>query len=340
MTTPDSYLSKDGANVVVSQDNSVVFRIPVQNLESINTFAYQGASPGLMKLCVDNNVALSFFSPSGRFIARIQGPVTGNILLRHKQFHSFNDPDFCLRLAQISVASKIANARTSLRRFVRDYPDNDGIPIVTATTDQLKRSLVSTSRTNDIDELRGIEGEAAALYFSVFDKLILSKADIFYFSTRNRRPPRDPVNAMLSFGYAILTNDCVAALEGVGLDPQLGFMHSMRPGRKSLALDLMEEFRSYIVDRLVLSMINMKQISKADFTIHYDELDKSPTSVLLNDDGRKKYIEAWQKKKKKEIEHPFLGEKVQIGLLPYLQAQLLSRYLRGDLDDYPAFLSK
>ncbi len=340
ITTPSSYLSKGGTNVVVSADGKEIFRIPIQNIESIITFGYQGASPGLMKLCVDNHVNLSFYAPNGRFIARICGSVNGNVLLRRKQYRLIDDQEFSLNIASLIIAAKIYNSRACLRRFVRDYPGKPGIETVSHNSDILKQKYRLARQASTLDVLRGIEGDAAAVYFKAFPHLIINKNPQFIFSTRNRRPPTDIVNAMLSFGYSLLANDCSSALEGVGLDPAAGFMHSFRPGRNSLALDIMEEFRSYIVDRFVLTMINNRQITPSDFIIHTNAESDIPLSVSFTDNGKKKYLTAWQTRKKTEITHPFLNEKVPIGMLPHIQALLLARYLRGDLDNYPVFLIK
>lgn len=340
VTTPETYLSKDGTNVVVSLEGKEIFRIPISNLESINTFGYQGASPGVMRLCAENGVALSFFSPQGRFIARIQGPVNGNVLLRARQYEILNDLQEKQRLASRFIFGKIYNSRVILRRFIRDYPTNKKIQSVEETAELLRRLSLRTGKNPEIDTLRGLEGEAAAAYFTVFPNLILNPDLYFRFNGRSRRPPTDPVNAMLSFGYSLLANDCASALEGVGLDPVAGFMHSLRPGRNSLALDLMEEMRCYIVDRFVISLINNRQMSPTDFKIHTDAIDATQTSVVFTEGGLKKFLSAWQTKKKIEFTHPFLNEKIKIGLLPHVQAMLLARNLRGDLDDYPVFSAK
>lgn len=340
VTTPDAYLSKDGTNVVVSRQGNEIFRVPIQNIGSICTFGYQGASPGLMHLCAENGVALSFFAPNGRFIARVQGGVNGNVVLRCQQYSAINSPDTRRHLSSLFVSGKIFNSRVTLRRFVRDYPDRTGSQHVAECADKLRHCCHAATMATDIDILRGIEGEAASAYFDAFPHLILNSDKCFTFKTRRRRPPTDPVNAMLSFGYSLLASDCTAALEGVGLDPAAGFMHALRPGRNSLALDLMEEFRSYIVDRIVLSLINNRQIGASDFLMHQRADDLSEIPVVFTDAGMKKFLSAWQSKKKAEIIHPFLNEKIQLGLLPHVQALLLARYLRGDLDNYPVFLAK
>ena len=340
VTTPESYISKDGTNIVISVEGKEIFRIPISNLESIYTFSYPGVSPGVMRLCASANVALSFFSPHGRFISRIQGPVNGNVLLRVRQYGILNDNVEKRRLASRFIYGKLFNSRVVLRRFIRDYPNHASISHVEQSSELLRRLAIKASLNPEIDSLRGIEGEAAATYFSSFSNLILTSEPRFKFKDRNRRPPKDPINAMLSMGYSLLASDCASALEGVGLEPAVGFMHALRPGRNSLALDLMEEMRTYIVDRLVISLVNTRQINVADFKIHTDPSDPNQASVVFTDGGLKKFLTAWQAKKKTEFIHPFLNEKIKVGLLPHVQAMLLARNLRGDLDDYPVFLAK
>lgn len=329
VTTPEAYLSKDGLNVVVSVKQQEVFRIPIVNIEGIVTFGYMGASPGLMKLCSDNGVSLTFLSPNGRFISRVQGTVHGNVLLRKKQYSLSDDRAFCLSLSQNMIAAKIQNYNNVLKRFIRDNGEDNE---VSEAIQKIGRRKNEAFVCGDLDMLRGCEGDAANLYFGVFPHLILNQKSDFPFSGRNKRPPRDAVNAMLSFVYTLLANDMTSALETVGLDPYVGFMHAIRPGRASLALDMMEELRAYLGDRLVLSLINRKQITKSDFTMQDGD------SVIMTDNAKKTIIGAWQSKKKETIMHPYLKEKIQIGLLPYSQAMLMARYIRGDIDGYPPFL--
>lgn len=340
VTTPNAYIYKDGQNIVVSVENEEVFRIPAINIQAINTFGYQGASPGVMKLCSDNGISLSFHTPQGRFIARLQGPSQGNILLRSRQFDFVKDKNLSLNLATLFIYGKLYNSRAILRRFLRDYPAHNNKEDILAVSEKLKRLAVKSLQIDNHDNLRGLEGEGASGYFSIFDDLILNQKQNFKFNNRNRRPPTDYVNAMLSMGYSMLANDCAAALEGVGLDPAAGFMHALRPGRNSLALDLMEEMRGYIVDRFVLSMINTRQISPTDFKTHTETTSSLKPSVTFTDNGLKKYLGAWQARKKTEFIHPYLNERISIGLLPHVQALLLARYLRGDIDNYPVFLIK
>lgn len=329
VTTPEAYLSKDGLNVVITVKQEEVFRIPIINIEGIVTFGYMGASPGLMKLCVDNNVSLTFLAPQGRFIARVQGPTRGNVLLRTEQYRLSENKDFALHISKLFIGGKIQNYRNILRRYERDYGSNDDIAAAVQALEVRKRDL---NRVKDLNQLRGIEGDAASVYFGVFPYLILNQKSDFPFNGRNRRPPKDAVNAMLSFVYTLIANDVAAALETVGLDPYVGFLHALRPGRTSLALDVMEELRAYLGDRLVLSLINRRQVNGKDFLFQGDE------SVVMTDSCRKVLLSAWQTRKKEIIVHPYLNEKIPIGLLPYVQSMLLARYLRGDLDDYPVFL--
>ena len=329
VTTPESYLSKDGLNVVISVNQKEIFRIPIVNIEGIVTFGYIGASPGLMKLCADYNVSLSFLSPQGKFIGRFHGPIKGNVLLRTKQWECSKDLQYALSVSKLFVAGKIQNYRNILSRFIRDNGDND---VVKEAVSHLKYCKQKALISSDMDYLRGIEGDAANRYFAVFHDLILHQKKDFVFNGRNRRPPKDAVNAMLSFVYTLIASDMTAALETVGLDPYIGFLHTLRPGRVSLALDMMEELRAYLGDRLVLSLINRKQLCIKDFIAQGEDC------VVMTENARKIILTAWQNRKKETIVHPYLGEKIQIGLLPYVQAMLFARFIRGDLDNYPVFL--
>lgn len=331
ITTPESYLTKDGQNVVVSIKQQEVFRIPVLNIESIVTFGYVGASPGVMKLCADCGIGLTFLSPSGSFIGRMQGKVRGNVLLRKAQYALAEDATRCTELAKVCIAGKIHNSRSVLRRYIRDYGACGEVEDAIRMLDVAKRNVL---KSDSRDSIRGLEGEAASNYFSVFGNLIIHQKSTFPFAGRNRRPPKDAVNAMLSLAYTLLTSDVVSALETVGLDPYVGFLHTIRPGRASLALDMVEELRAYLGDRFVLSLINRKQVSEKDF------LKQGEEGVQLTDKGRKVFLTAWQQRKKEEITHPFLCEKIPVGLIPYAQAMLMARCVRGDLDSYPVFLLK
>jgi CRISP-associated protein Cas1 len=327
ITTPESYLSRDGLNVVVLIKNEEKFRIPIHNIESIVTFGYMGASPALMRLCVENNVSLSFLSPNGNFIARIVGPIHGNVLLRMNQYKFSHDASYALNISKIIIAGKIYNYRQILQRHIRDYGCDTTID---EAIKNMKSNIGEIKRVETPDNLRGIEGNAATEYFGVFQKLILEGKD-FTFNGRNKRPPKDPVNAMLSFVYTLIAHEVQSSLETIGLDPYVGFFHTLRPGRASLALDMMEELRAYLGDRLVLSLINRRQISTNGFKYQGDE------NVIMNDDTKRIIINAWQNRKKDEFIHPYLKEKIPVGLLPYVQAKLLASYIRGDIDNYPVF---
>lgn len=331
ITTPESYLSKDGMDVVVSVKGQEFGRIPIINIESIVCFGYMGSSPGLMYLCAENGVSLCFLSPHGRFIARIQGKVRGNVLLRKTQYALSDNKDWALHVAKLMISAKIQNYRYILRRYLRDYGDNSEVFSAAETLHNCQRHVMVS---NDSNSLIGYEGMASSAYFDVFPNLILQQKDDFVFNGRNRRPPKDMVNAMLSLAYTLLTNDMASALETVGLDPYTGFLHTLRPGRPSLALDMIEEFRAYLGDRFVLSFINRREINKKHF------MSQGEGSVVMTDEGRKIFITAWQKRKKEIVIHPYLNEKTEIGLLPYVQAMMMARYIRNDSDDYPVFLIK
>ncbi len=334
VTSPEAYLAKEGENVLVRVDGELKLRIPIHNLEGIVCFGYTGASPRLMHLCTERNVALSFHSGSGRFLARVTGRVSGNVLLRREQYRVADIGEESLQIAKSFVFGKVFNSRCVLQRFLRDHGHKEDYSEIHEIVRLLALQLQKIINCNNINNLRGLEGEAARFYYGVFDNLILEEKDAFKFERRTRRPPLDRANALLSYLYTLLAHECTSAIETVGLDPQVGFLHRERPGRPSLSLDLMEELRPYLVDRLTLSLINNRQVSPNDFLI------KESGGVIMNDDTRKIVIDNWQKRKQEEINHPFLGEKIPIGLIPYSQAMLLSRFLRGDLDAYPPFLLK
>lgn len=334
VTTPESYLNRDGENVVVSVEGKETFRVPIHNLESIVCFGYQGASPALMGLCAERNVGLSFLSANGYFLARVSGKVYGNVLLRKKQYRISDSEEKSLAIAKNCILGKIINSRAVIERSCRDYRDTIDYESVKTISEYLKHKASTISQCTTLVELMGDEGDAARMYFSGFDHMILCQKEDFYFTERSRRPPADNMNALLSFLYTLLSHDMQSALEAVGLDPYVGFMHQARPGRPSLALDLMEELRPYLADRLALSLVNRKQISGKGF------LGKVNTGIMMDGDTRKEVVTAWQKRKQEEINHPFLNEKIKIGLLPYVQALLLARYIRGDLDAYPPFIMR
>lgn len=331
ITTKDSYLSLQNNAVAVLVGGEEKVRIPANTLGSICCFGNTSVSSPLIAFCGENGISLSFFSEYGKFCGRIEGPVHGNVLLRQSQFRTVDLPEVKTSLVQSMLLGKILNSKECLARWKREYSQTDGcidksIAVLTDTVRQLKTCF-------DIDSMRGLEGIAAASYFHGFAAAIRQpkqNGQVFSFDGRNRRPPEDPVNALLSFLYTLLKNDYQSALEGVGLDPAVGYLHTLRPGRPALALDMMEELRAPLCDRLVLSLINRGQITEKDFV----DLE---APVRLTDDGRKTVLSAWQKRKMETIRHPFLQETIPIGLIPHAQAMLMARVLRGELDVYPPF---
>lgn len=334
VTSEDAYLTLDGENVVVSRDKSEAARFPLHTLSGILSFSYAGASPALMGACADRNVNLVFCSPRGRFLARTSGKASGNVLLRRTQYRLADDPAASCRIARNFIFGKVYNARWSIERTRRDHGLRVDAERLAAASGLLRQALAPIGEEVDPESLRGLEGAAATVYFGVLDEMILSRKDVFHFDGRSRRPPLDPVNALLSFAYSLLTGDCASALESVGLDPYVGFLHRDRPGRASLALDLMEELRPCMADRFVLTLINSRAVSGSDFLFEEDG------AVFLTDEARKSFLQAWQLRKTELITHPYLKEKLPWGLVPYIQALLLSRHLREDLDAYPPFLWK
>jgi CRISPR-associated protein Cas1 len=337
VTSEQAWLRKDGANLVVEVDNTERGRAPMHLIEGVVSFGRAGASPALLAACAEAGIAMSFLTPNGKFQARMEGPRTGNVLLRRTQYRWADDPARAVAIVRGIVAAKAANQRTVLRRALRDHGPamkDTGREAVIAAERRLGDTARRTLRASDVATLRGLEGEAAHVYFSVFDHLVRAGDGAFAFAGRSRRPPLDRMNALLSFLYAMLGHDCRSALESVGLDPQVGFLHADRPGRASLALDLMEEFRPVLADRLALSLVNRRQIAAGDFVI------EDGGAVSLTDTARKAVLVAWQERKRDELRHPFLDETAPLGLVPHLQALLLSRHLRGDLDGYPPFIWK
>lgn len=334
VTSEDSYLSLDGENIVVLDKEREIGRLPLHNLEGIVSFGYRGTSPALMGACAERNISLCFVSPSGRFLARVTGRVKGNVVLRDKQYRTCMDEAASLEIAKNCITGKVHNARWVLERAVRDHGMQIDAEKVKRASLLLKDAALRIRTSESKDHLRGYEGEAASVYFGVFDEMILQQKKDFAFSGRNKRPPTDNMNAMLSFVYTLLTNNIAAALETVGLDPYVGVFHTERPGRVSLALDLIEELRPVLADRFVLSMVNKKIVQRGDF------LKKENGAVLMKDDARRRFLTEWQNRKKETLTHPYLQEKVEWGMVPYVQAMLLARYLRGDLDEYPPFLWK
>lgn len=336
ITTEGTGLRKDGENLVAEVEGAERARVPLHMLASVVTFGAIFVSPALIGACAEAGITIVLLDRVGRFQARIEGPAAGNVLLRRAQYRASENPEDIVRGL---LLGKVANQRAVLMRAIRDHGDSlaeDARNHVTGATKRLAQILrkIDADTTLGLDTLRGLEGEAANLYFSVFGTLVRSPDDIFRFEGRSRRPPLDPVNALLSFLYTLLTHDCRSAAEGIGLDPAVGFLHRDRPGRPSLALDLMEELRPVMADRLALSLINRRQLRARDFET------RDGGAVWLTDDGRKTVLTAWQERKKQERRHPFLDENAPLGLVPHLQAQLLARHLRGDLDAYPSWLWK
>lgn len=331
VSTQGSYLLKEGQSVIVNFGKSTVLRLPIHTISGIVCFGNVGISPYLLDLCMRSNVYVSILSKYGRFIARIQGPISGNVLLRRAQYRKADDKKSVTEVATAILIGKIANSRTILQRALRDHEDKVDIIKLRSAIKDLARIIKKVDKKKSIDELRGFEGDAAHTYFQVFNNLILSNKDVFVFQARSRRPPLDSVNALLSFTYTLLVHDVCSALESVGLDPAVGFLHRDRPGRPGLALDLMEEFRTGLADRLVLSLINRSQIKPKGFTY------SKTGSVIMNDENRKALIVAWQKRKQDEIKHPFLNEKMQIGIIFHIQARLFAKYISGEINNYPPF---
>lgn len=332
--TQGAYLAKDGETVLVRVEDEVKLRVPVHQLGGIVCFGQVSMSPFLMGFCADRGLAVSFLTEHGRFLARVQGPVSGNVLLRREQYRRADDEAATLSLARSFVTAKVVNARNLVQRASRDRPEGVAAEDLVAEARQLSALLGDLEKANHTDSVRGIEGAAAKSYFSVLDHLILQQKDAFFFRERSRRPPLDNMNALLSFIYTLALHDIRGALEVVGLDPAVGFLHRDRPGRPGLALDVLEEFRAPLADRLALSLVNLRQVSGDGFR-------KAETGgITMDDETRKAVLVAYQKRKQEEIEHPFLQEKTTIGLLPFLQALLLGRFLRGELDAYPPMIWK
>ena len=334
VTSKDVYLSLDGENIVASRSNEEICRFPLHGISDIIVFSYYGASPSLMGECAKRRIGLTFCTPNGKFLARIVGDNNGNVLLRREQYRIADNMEERCGIARNFIFGKIYNARWVLERGLRDHADKIDKDRVKEVSDKLKSALPDLRNILDEEKLRGVEGINSSLYFSVFDELILTNKDNFKYEVRTRRPPMDPVNALLSFAYTILAAKCSSALESVGLDSYVGFMHRDRPGRYSLALDLVEELRASLADRFVLTLINNKVVNKTHFLFMKDG------AVFLNDDGRSIFLKHWQERMQEQLIHPFLSEKIQWGLVPYVQSLLLARFIRGDLDEYPPFLWK
>ncbi len=334
VTSEDIYLTLDGENVVANREKEVLARYPLHTLSGILCFSYPGASPALMGACAERGISLSFCTPRGKFLARVSGENNGNVLLRRTQYRIADDLQQSCRIARNMIFGKLYNARWSIERTRRDHGLRLDEEKLSDASRKIQNMLPDVLKETSLDSLRGLEGTGATAYFSVFDEMILNQDDAFIFQSRSRRPPLNPVNAMLSFAYALLSNDCASALESVGLDSYVGFLHRDRPGRSSLALDLMEELRPCMADRFVLTMLNNRKLKPADFDW------RENGSVTMKDDARRIFLKSWQEKKRDAITHPYLGEKIPWGLVPYVQALLLARTLREDLEEYPPFLWK
>jgi len=334
VTTQGAYLAKEGETVLVRVEKENRLRVPIHTLGGIVCFGNITCSPFLMGFCAERDVAVSFLTENGRFLARVQGPVSGNVLLRREQYRQADDPNASADIARSVLIGKLANSRTVLQRALRDHADKVDADEIRMASKKIGNSLKRLESNESLNVLRGIEGEAAHTYFSVFDHLIISQKRDFIFRERNRRPPLDHVNCLLSFLYTLLLHDVRSALESVGLDSAVGFLHRDRPGRPGLALDVMEEFRPFLADRLTLSLINLNQVQNKGF----NRMESG--AVLMDDETRKTVLVAYQKRKQDEIFHPFIEEKVTIGLLFHIQALLFARFLRGDLDGYPPFIWK
>lgn len=328
------YLSLDGENIVVYEDKDEIGRVPLHNLEAVVSYGYTGASPALMYACAQKNVSICFMSQSGGFMARVVGETCGNVSLRKRQYLLSENMEESTRIARNFIIGKIYNARWTVERCVREHGMRLDVDKLKRVSVFLQTAVKSVGNSENLDVLRGIEGEAASVYFSVFDDFILQQKEMFVFKNRNRRPPLDRVNALLSYTYTLLAHTCAGALEAVGLDPYVGFLHRDRPGRTSLALDLMEELRAVLADRFVLSLINKRIVSPDGFK------EKENGAIIMEDETKKTVLAAWQNRKQEMLTHPFLEEKVEWGMIPYVQALLLARYLRGDLDEYPPFMWK
>jgi CRISP-associated protein Cas1 len=333
VTIPGAYLAKDHENIAVRVEHETRLSVPLHHLGGVVCFGHVSASPELMAACVERGIGISFLKADGRFLARVEGPVSGNVLLRRRQFRLADDPIASARLARSCVVGKIANARSLLVRSAREQgTEARSVPLLEAASRLADRLGALSKEDLSLETVRGYEGEAAASYFAVFGSMIRADDPAFRFTTRTRRPPLDAVNALLSFLYALVLHDCSSALAAVGLDPAVGYLHADRPGRPSLALDLMEEFRPVLADRLTLALINRGQVSPKGF-------QREPSGGVLMDDGtRKTVLVAYQERKQSALTHPLTNEEATYALVPHIQARLLARAIRGDLENYPPFL--
>lgn len=329
ITRQESYLHKERETIVIKQGSDKLGQFPALTISNILCFGQVSVSPFLMSYCAEQGIGLAFYTEFGRFLARVQGKQSGNVLLRRTQYRWADDEQKSAHMGRIIIAAKVANSRSVLQREIRNHGNN---VLLDKAVIHLAASLRSLKTAKTLDEVRGIEGDAAAVYFSVFNELLRNTG--FAFGGRIRRPPTDSVNALLSFVYSLITQECVSALQGVGLDPLVGFLHRDRPGRASLALDMLEEFRASWADRFVLTLINRKQIQINDFK------SEASGAVRLTDDARKNLLTAYQERKQVEVVHPYLEESVPIGLLPHCQALLMARHIRGDMESYTPYMVK
>lgn len=333
--TSNAYAHLENNTIRIDVEHQKRLQVPLHHIGALVCFGKVMISPALMHRLADEGKSLVLLEDSGRFKARLEGPVSGNILLRLAQYRKADDPAFSLEFSRAIVAGKLKNSRTVLMRGAREANDSQDRQHLTRAADDLAASLRAVKQAASLDELRGIEGEAARGYFAALNRIVrpMARGD-FTLNGRTRRPPLDRFNALISFLYAILMNECRSALETVGLDPQLGYLHAVRPGRAALALDLQEEFRSILADRLALTLINRGQITASDFDI------REGGAVSLNDQGRRKVVTAWQERKREEITHPLIDAKPPIALLPFIQARIMARTLRGELESYLPYLAK
>jgi len=331
VTTQGSYLHREGETVVVEQDKKKLLQIPVHTLEGIVCFGNVLCSPFLLGFCAERDVSVSFLTEYGRFLASVRGPVSGNVLLRRRQFRMADDEKATKEIAGNIISGKLANCRIVINRTVRDHAAKVNVEALKGASEKLSKIVDKISRMVSLDEVRGLEGQAAAEYFGIFNHLIIDQKEDFTFAERSRRPPLDEVNALLSFIYTLLAHDVRSALETVGLDPAVGFLHRDRPGRPGLALDIMEEFRPVIADRLVLSLINRRQVGKKGFN------KAASGAITMDENTRKTVLVEYQSRKQDKINHPYIDESVPIGLLFFIQANLMARFIRGDIDGYPPF---